>query len=68
MKEGVIFLVQNKNSCWLLSPSTLALKKIKDKKIPLKHSESPSSEVVMSFNAKKTTHFDKLDIFGFLMI
>ena len=29
------------------------------------HSESPSSGVVMSFNAKKTTHFDKLDIFGF---
>ena len=29
------------------------------------HSESPSSGVVMSFYAKKTTHFDKLDIFGF---
>ncbi len=34
-------------------------------KIFLKHSESPSSGEVMSFNAKKTTHFDKLDIFGF---
>ena len=38
--------------------------------IPLKslwfyHSESPPFGVVMSFNAKKTTHFDKLDIFGF---
>ena len=31
----------------------------------LYHSESPSSGVVMSFNAKKTTHFDKFDIFGF---
>ena len=29
------------------------------------HSESPPSGVVMSFNAKKTTRFDKLDIFGF---
>ena len=30
-----------------------------------KHSESPPFGVVMSFNAKKTTHFDKFDIFGF---
>ena len=37
----------------------------KDYENAIKHSESPPFGVVMSFNAKKTTHFDKFCIFGF---